>query len=114
MDLIVKCFESRVLFFLFPDPLQPTSPSHRPPFFLPEHRQKLGEFSFFLVLGLEVNPEIPLSSANFRICFALLCPSASSSCWWSASRFSVCREFLHFSPRRLPSQPGPVLLAGVS
>ncbi|GKV32488.1 hypothetical protein SLEP1_g41089 [Rubroshorea leprosula] len=28
--------------------------------------------------------------------------------------FLVCREFLHFSPRRLPSQPDPVLLAGVS
>ncbi|GKV32489.1 hypothetical protein SLEP1_g41089 [Rubroshorea leprosula] len=78
---------SRVLFFLFPDPLQPTSPSHRPPFSDREHRQKRGEFSFFLVLGLEVNPEIPLHSADFRICSALLCPSASSSCRWSASRF---------------------------
>ncbi|GKV31071.1 hypothetical protein SLEP1_g39810 [Rubroshorea leprosula] len=31
---------------------------------------------------------IPLPSADFRICSALLCPSASSFCRWSASRFS--------------------------
>ncbi|GLU18200.1 hypothetical protein SLE2022_345130 [Rubroshorea leprosula] len=75
-------------------------------------------FSFFpILLPREAPlkpPTLPLENPIFGS--ALLCSVLPRVALTGGvlPGFLVCREFLHFSPRRLPSQPDPVLLAGVS
>ncbi|GKV49742.1 hypothetical protein SLEP1_g56476 [Rubroshorea leprosula] len=68
---------------------RPSAPEKRPQLPLPIFGRKSGKAWGFSPSFLVLEPRnIPLTSADFRICSALLCPSASSFCRWSASRFS--------------------------
>ncbi|GKV31069.1 hypothetical protein SLEP1_g39810 [Rubroshorea leprosula] len=95
-----------------PRPSAPEKPpNYRHPF-PAGNPAKLGGFLLlFLFLNLEISPSLLQIFGSALLCSVLLRAAFAGGV---LPGFLVCREFLHSSPRRLPSQPDPVLLAGVS
>ncbi|GKV06992.1 hypothetical protein SLEP1_g18804 [Rubroshorea leprosula] len=97
---------------LLPRPCALDEPTPSPPPISGRKSGKLGGFLLlFLFLNLEISPSLLQIFRSALLCSVLLRAAFASGVLPS---FLVCREFLHSSPRRLPSQPDPVLLAEVS